>query len=495
MKDAPIEPTRRSVQSSSAKRTASNPGLVAIPWGPDGHLDLLLPSGGLWERAWVDLAWPDLGGTLADYHTALEQALNSPLEMPKLEYQLTPGSKVAIIVDDPSRWTPVSDALPCVLQRLHRVGVRAETWSSALESAGTMLFSAEAMRRRLGDSIVAHYRCDSPPVDDLSAYISLGRTSQGGVPVHVYRPVAEADMRILIGSVLPHLQAGFGGGYKLIFPGTSHRSTLVALHRQGLEHGSDPAGLIGGDATSNPMRRTIHAAAELLGPCCSVSHLIGGPGQVFQVLAGHPIAVQDALAMEARQRFQASSAEPADLIVVGNYPWPGDPMQSFKVLLHHRAACQTRGVLVGLFWTDPAEVDRSFPIGLMLAIAKAGAWGSTAIKGLLPLTERLAAIAGVPATFMLRWARELVVDRSVLVYAPPLRDRFGPLLGPVQLFADQASLWDAAERALRRSSVAAPALTMRVFPYGGLTYVARRAERSVNVTRTSLRGTSAVGRG
>ena len=93
---------------------------------------------------------------------------------------------------------------------------------------------AEAMRQRLGDSIAAGYRCYSPPVDDLSAYVDLGSTPQG-VPVRIFRPVAEADLRILIGSVLPHLQAGFGGGYKLIFPGTSHRTTLGALHRQGLE--------------------------------------------------------------------------------------------------------------------------------------------------------------------------------------------------------------------------------------------------------------------
>ena len=93
------------------------------------------------------------------------------------------------------------------------------------------------MRRRLGDDIAATYRCFSPPVDDLSAYVDLGRTPQG-IPVRVFRPVAEADLRILIGSVLPHLQAGFGGGYKLIFPGTSHRTTLGALHRQGLDSAS-----------------------------------------------------------------------------------------------------------------------------------------------------------------------------------------------------------------------------------------------------------------
>ena len=204
------------------------------------------------------------------------------------------------------------------------------------------------MRRRVGESVAAGYRCFSPPVDDLSAYVELG-TVEPGVPVRIFRPVAEADLRILIGSVLPHLQAGFGGGYKLILPGTSHRTTLGALHRQGLvgRGGSDASGLLGGDAADNPMRRTIHAAAELLGPCWSISHLIGGPGQIFRVVAGRPESVQELLASEARRRFRAPEGEPADVVVAGNHPWPGDPMQSFKVLLHHRAACRPGGALVG----------------------------------------------------------------------------------------------------------------------------------------------------
>ena len=67
-----------------------------------------------------------------------------------------------------------------------------------------------AMRRRVGDSVVERYACHSPPVDDLSRYVELGTTPEG-VPVRVFRPVAEADVRLLIGSVLPHLQAGDGG--------------------------------------------------------------------------------------------------------------------------------------------------------------------------------------------------------------------------------------------------------------------------------------------
>ena len=146
-------------------------------------------------------------------------------------------------------------------------------------------------------------------------------------------------------------------------------------------------------------------------------------------------------------------------------------MQSFKVLLHHRAVCRPGGVLVGLFWTDPAEIDRSFPIAALRRIAATGACGGWAIRRLVPIAHRAAAAMRSPAAFMIRWARELVVDRTVLVYAPALFDRIGPRLGPVRLFAEQEALWQAAAQGSRWSrSRGQQRLRVRVFPQGGLTY-------------------------
>jgi hypothetical protein len=455
---------------SEARPSASVAAGLTVPWGPEGSWELRLPSTGPLAAAQVEAVWPELSGALVDYRAGLERALASPMDAARLEQQVAAGTRVAVVVDDPSRWTPVPEALPMVLARLHAAGVAAADVTISVGVGRHHAVGPEAMRRRVGDRVAADYRCFSPPVDDLSAYVDLGRTSPG-IPLRVFRPVAEADLRILIGSVLPHLQAGFGGGYKLIFPGTSHRMTLGALHHLGLEGRSDPSGLLGGDAAHNPMRRAIHAAAERLGPCWSISHLLGGSGQILRVFAGDPRGVQDRLAAEARRRFQAPAAAPADLIVVGNHPWPGDPMQSFKVLLHHRAACRPGGVLVGLFWTDPGEIDRSFPIAALRRIAATGACGGWAIRRLVPIAHRAAAAARSPAAFMIRWARALVVDRTVLVYAPALCDRIGPRLGPVRLFADQDALWHAAAHAGRGSGARGQErLRVRVFPQGGLTY-------------------------
>jgi hypothetical protein len=435
---------------------------IALPWGHGPPLRLEVPE------SWVlaDVAWPDLSAPLDDYPTALARAFEAPEGGLTIESAIGPGSTVAIVVDDPSRWTPVREALPIVIGRLQASGIRPPDVSISVGVGRHHAVDVSAMRQRVGDPVVDAHRCFSPPVDDLSEYDDLGTTAEG-VPVRVFRPVARADLRILIGSVLPHLQAGFGGGYKLIFPGTSHRSTLGAVHRMGL--GGDQAGrLLGSDASENPMRRAIRSAASRLGPCLSISHLLGPPGTVLHVASGHPDPVQDRLAAEARRRVRAPTVDPrsVDVVVAGNAPWPGDPMMSFKVLLQHRAAGRPGGVLVGFFWTDPAEIDRSFPMPALRGIAASGAAGGWFIRRGLAAADRVMSALHAPSEFMIRWARELVVDRTVLVYAPPLFDRIGPRLGPIRLFDDQAKLWRAAAEALP----GIPTPRCRVFPQGGLTY-------------------------
>ncbi len=58
--------------------------LIAVPWGPDGSLDLTFPPAGPFAED-IDVVLPDLSGPLADYPSALEQALESPEGSARLE--------------------------------------------------------------------------------------------------------------------------------------------------------------------------------------------------------------------------------------------------------------------------------------------------------------------------------------------------------------------------------------------------------------------------
>ncbi len=450
---------------SELKTATATPGptAISIPWGSEPPLELALPNH--WPTP--DVIAPDRSMPITDYPAALGEALNAPQGMERLEDLVGPDSDVAIVVDDPSRWTPVREAIPVVLQRLQHGGVPDDRISISIGAGRHPGVDDEGMKRRVGEEVARRFRCYVPPVDDLEEYSDLGETTDG-IPVRVFKPVAKADLRILIGSVLPHLQAGFGGGYKLIFPGTSHRSTLGAIHRTGL--GDQTPTLLGARAEVNPMRCAIRNAASKLGPCYSISHVIGFPGEIFQVSSGHPDVVQDLLAAEVARRYRAPDAGPADVIVAGNAPWPGDPMQSFKVLLNHRAGCRPGGALVGFFRVDPDEIGQSFSIPLMKLIAMLGPLGDLSARWILPATEHFVGASNSAAKFMVSWARELVLDRAVLVYGPPLYDRLGPRLGPVRLFNDQETLWKTAGRLLRLAPGSGNRPILRVFPSGGLTY-------------------------
>src|SRR4051794_3263701 len=107
--------------TTSPPPTTPTPIPIPIPWGESGG-SLALE----WPADWPEPAVvrPDLSGALDDSPAALAAALDAPLGAPRVEETVGPGSTVAIVVDDPSRWTPVREALPVLLGRLHGSGVR-----------------------------------------------------------------------------------------------------------------------------------------------------------------------------------------------------------------------------------------------------------------------------------------------------------------------------------------------------------------------------------
>ena len=64
---------------------------------------------------------------------------------------------------------------------------------------------------------------------DDDAHVFLG-TSSNGIPAWIKREVAEADVRIGLGTVIPHMDAGFSGGAKIILPGVCNSLTVDAFH-------------------------------------------------------------------------------------------------------------------------------------------------------------------------------------------------------------------------------------------------------------------------
>ena len=103
------------------------------------------------------------------------------------------------------------------------------------------------------------------------------------------------------------------------------------------------------------------------------------------MVAGDPERVQDLLAAEVSKRFHAPPSAPADLVIVGNHPGRATPCRASRLYFSTGRPADRGGVLVGLFWTDPAEIDRSFPIfALRTNCGDRCSWGlddSTSLAG------------------------------------------------------------------------------------------------------------------
>ncbi|MFM7316420.1 MAG: hypothetical protein ACKO5E_05685, partial [bacterium] len=83
----------------------------------------------------------------------------------------------------------------------------------------------------------------------------------------------------------------------------------------------------------------------------------------------------------------------------------------------------------------------------------------------LPLAEKIATWRGSSKRFMMRWARELVLDRTVIVYSPEMKSLFGPRLGSVRIAGNREEFWNCMIK--NHNKVIQSAI---IFPYGGLSY-------------------------
>ena len=115
--------------SMRSHRSTSRDRMTAMPTRRPRRRSPALGRAGTGSRwsfppSWpaAEVVWPDLSGAIADYPAALGRALDAPEGSARLEDAGRAGSTVAIVVDDPSRWTPVREALPIVLGRLARGG-------------------------------------------------------------------------------------------------------------------------------------------------------------------------------------------------------------------------------------------------------------------------------------------------------------------------------------------------------------------------------------
>jgi len=428
---------------------------IRLPWGRE-EIVARLPEG--WHLAGV--MEPAALAAAADAQAEVERALQSPIGLPRLAEMARPGLKVALVIDDDSRPTPVRLLLPPVLAELERGGVALEQVTVVPALGVHRPMAEDEVARRIGPEWLRRMRWESPACDDPERLAYLGTTSRG-TPVYINRTVAGADLVVSIGCIEPHIIASFGGGYKNLFPGVAGRATIA--HNHSLNCRPESFNNVGRPIEHNPMRLDLEEAGKMVTPpVFIVNAVLNSRLEVVRVVAGHPIAAHREGARTSAAIYGVPVPGEADIVIASSHPMDQDLRQGVKALANTVRALKPGGVMIVVVRAEEGVgvfglANRKLPVGRQ------------GLKLLAPLLLKLVPRLklqgmGEEDRFFLYFALQAMRRGELLLYAPTIPAEVQDRL-PFVTFV--RSLDEAVARARARFPQRAEVL---VFPHGGSTY-------------------------
>ncbi|MFH1681516.1 MAG: nickel-dependent lactate racemase [Candidatus Eisenbacteria bacterium] len=332
-----------------------------------GFLPVRFPS-----SARVDVIDSEEPEPLARPEEAIAGALRRPIDSAPLA-DLAKGKRSALLlVPDATRPLALSEVLPPVLEALdpaiapERVTV---LFATGMHRAVTEREAARLLGNQIARSVPwASHDCEKTR--------AIGRTARG-TTIALNATFLEADLRIAIGLVEPHLLAGFSGGRKLVAPGIVGIEAMPVLHGPEIVgHPKARAGLLDG----NPFHEEAVEIARAAGLHFAVNVTIGKGRGIAGVYAGDFDRSHRAACADLERNARAVTRGERDLVVTcgGGAPLDATFYQSVK----------------GIVGAEPLVKKN----GAVLLCASCGeGWGSE------PFTSLLSEARDLPS--FLAWAR------------------------------------------------------------------------------------------
>lgn len=248
----------------------------------------------------------------------IKAAFDNPIGSPRLKELAKGKNKAAVIFDDISRPTRVADLIPYVLKELEAAGIPEEAIRFICATGAHGAHTYQDFQKKLGQKIMDRFPVYNHNVYENCTYV--GQTSQG-TRLSVNSEVMSCDLKIGIGSVLPHPQSGFGGGGKIVLPGIASIDSIEAFHLLEIKaRESGRLGIVGpGNYLENPMVKDFNEAAKMIGLNFKIDTIINGSGQPCAIFVGEPEAEYYQAVKFAVPHYATKPVPRADVVVVNTY--------------------------------------------------------------------------------------------------------------------------------------------------------------------------------
>jgi len=269
----------------------------------------------------------------------LQKALGNPIDTCGFESFCSRWKTVAIAVDDVTRNTPTHLLLPPILRRLKKAGINRNDVTIVV-ALGTHRRMTEAeMKIKYGESVVEDYRIINHEYDNESELTSFGVVA--GIPVKINREFVKADLRLATGNIIPHCNAGWSGGAKILLPGLAGTETVGNLHVFTALRTPNVLGTV-----ETPMRQIIEACAEKVGIHFIVNTVLTRNGKIVKVFSGNFKTAHRTGVEFAKKIYAAKATGLADITVSSSFPADVDFWQGSKGLFSADLATKKNGGIV-----------------------------------------------------------------------------------------------------------------------------------------------------
>ncbi len=274
----------------------------------------------------------------------VRNALENPIDSPRLKDIVSRNEKVAIIASDITRPTGSDIFLPIIVEELNTAGISDGNIDIIIALGIHRRQTDEEHRRLLGNRLSGRIRVSDHDAFDKGALVFRGNTSRG-TEVSINRTVAEADRIVLTGVVGPHYFAGFGGGRESVMPGICSMDAALQSHllvfNQSPATGRNP-NVRTAHLAGNPVHEDMLEAAGMVNPDFLLNTVVTPDKELNAAFAGHFMTAHQAACRYYLDNFSVIVPDAADLTIVscGGYPKDINFIQAHKAI--HAASMVTR---------------------------------------------------------------------------------------------------------------------------------------------------------
>jgi len=226
---------------------------------------------------------------------------------------------------------------------LRDAGVNKKNITIMIAPGTHRIMTEKEIVKKLGRKIADNYKIIQHDYQDEGILANLGKVTINGreIPIEVNRNALAADFIIGIGSIVPHSDAGYSGGAKIVEPGICGYSTTAATHILAALLDEIPLGNV-----ENLCRQGIEKVTRKIGLDFIINIVKNYNDEIVGVYSGDFIKAHRKGVEKARQAYGVEIEEAADILIVSSYPFDIDWWQADKGLISASFAVKQGGIII-----------------------------------------------------------------------------------------------------------------------------------------------------